>query len=81
MGVESPTEGKVEINVDGTWKSPKNAIEAKDYGMHANYQNVNIAKNLSIAENYFLGRVPLKGKFVDWNTMYTGRKAKARSLI
>ena len=34
MGVESPTEGKVEINVDGTWKSPKNAIEAKDYGMH-----------------------------------------------
>lgn len=21
MGVESPTEGKVEINVDGTWKS------------------------------------------------------------
>lgn len=71
MGVESPTEGKVEINVDGTWKSPKNAIEAKDYGMHANYQNVNIAKNLSIAENYFLGRVPLKGKFVDWNTMYT----------
>lgn len=71
MGVETPTEGKVEINVDGRWESPKNAIEAKNCGMHANYQNVNIAKNLSIAENYFLGRLPLKGMVIDWNKIYS----------
>lgn len=70
MGVEVPTDGKVEINVDGKWVTPKNAIDAKQYGMHANYQNVNIAKNLSIAENYFLGRLPMKGMVVDWNRMY-----------
>ena len=70
MGVEAPTEGKVEINVDGRWECPKSAIDAKELGMHANYQNVNIAANLSIAENYFLGRLPMKGKIVDWNTMY-----------
>lgn len=70
MGVETPTEGKVEINVDGSWESPKNAIEAKNCGMHANYQNVNIAKNLSIAENYFLGRLPRKGMVIDWNKIY-----------
>ena len=70
MGVETPTEGKVEINVDGRWESPKNAIDAKNFGMHANYQNVNIAKNLSIAENYFLGRLPMKGMIIDWNRMY-----------
>lgn len=71
MGVETPTEGKVEINVDGRWELPKNAIEAKNCGMHANYQNVNIAKNLSIAENYFLGRLPLKGMVIDWNKIYS----------
>lgn len=71
MGVETPTEGKVEINCDGVWKSPRNAVDAKNLGMHANYQNVNIAKDLSIAENYYLGRLP-KNKFgiVDWNTVY-----------
>ncbi len=71
MGVESPTEGKVEINVDGSWECPRNAIDAKNLGMHANYQNVNIAGNLSIAENYFLGRLPMKGRIVDWNKMYS----------
>ncbi len=71
MGVETPTEGKVEINVDGKWETPKNAIDAKRCGMHANYQNVNIAKNLSIAENYFLGRMPMKGMIIDWNKIYS----------
>lgn len=71
MGVESPTEGKVEINVDGSWECPRNAVDAKRLGMHANYQNVNIAANLSIAENYFLGRLPMKGRIVDWNRMYS----------
>lgn len=71
MGVETPTEGKVEINVDGKWESPKNAIDAKRCGMHANYQNVNIANNLSIAENYFLGRLPMKGMIIDWNKIYS----------
>lgn len=38
--------------------------------MHANYQHVNIARELSIAENYFLGRLPVtKLKTVDWNLM------------
>ncbi len=71
MGVETPTDGNVEINVDGRWETPKNAIDAKKFGMHANYQNVNIAKNLSIAENYFLGRLPMKGMIIDWNRMFS----------
>lgn len=70
MGVEMPTEGKIEINCDGKWKSPQNAIDAKALGMHANYQNVNIAKDLSVAENYFLGCQPkTKLGTVDWKKM------------
>lgn len=71
MGVETPTAGKIEINCDGKWKSPQNAIDAKNLGMHANYQNVNTARDLGIAENYFLGRLPkTKIGTVNWNEMY-----------
>ncbi len=72
MGVESPDEGVISINCDGEWKSPRNPVESKELGMFANYQHVNIAKELSIAENYFLGRVPkTKLGFVDWKKMYS----------
>lgn len=75
MGIETPTEGKIEINCDGKWDTPHNAIEAKNLGMHANYQNVNIAKDLSVAENYFLGRLPrTKIGAVDWKEMNRSSK-------
>ena len=70
MGVETPTEGTVKINCDGEWKEIHNALESKACGMFANYQHVNIAKELSIAENYFLGRQPNKNGIVDWKKMY-----------
>ena len=70
MGVEKADTGTVSINVDGEWKSPKDVEESRSFGMQANYQNVNIARELSIAENYFLGNIP-KTKFhtVDWKKM------------
>lgn len=71
MGVETPDEGTISINCDGEWKTAKNPVESKDLGMFANYQHVNIAKELSIAENYFLGRLPkTKAGIVDWKTVY-----------
>ena len=78
MGVEAPTEGKVEIFCDGQWRQAKDAIDAKNLGMHANYQNVNIARNLTVAENYFLGRYPkTKAGLVDWGTM----RAESQKII
>jgi ribose transport system ATP-binding protein len=70
MGVETLSKGKIEINIDGQWRAPHSAIDAKAMGMYANYQHVNIAKNLSIAENYYLGRW-VKNRFglVDWPRM------------
>ena len=70
MGVEKPNEGKISLNDNGTWVSDLDALQAQAHGMFANYQHVNIAPDLSIAENYFLGKVP-KTKFgtVDWKKM------------
>lgn len=70
MGVEKPEQGSVSISCDGKWKTPQNAVDSKECGMHANYQHVNIARELSIAENYFLGHIPTtKFKMVDWEWM------------
>lgn len=58
MGVERPDEGKVLMNYNGDWIENTSALEAQSHGVYANYQHVNIAPDLSIAENYFLGRQP-----------------------
>ena len=74
MGVEKPDEGKISMNYDGKWIVNNNALEAQEHGVYANYQNVNIAPDLSIAENYYLGRQPTKGGIVDWNKMAADSK-------
>lgn len=71
MGVERPDEGKVLMNYNGDWIENTSALEAQSHGVYANYQHVNIAPDLSIAENYFLGRQPrTKLGMVDWKKMY-----------
>lgn len=70
MGIETPDSGSVEININGEWRTPKSAIEAKELGMQANYQHVNIARELSVAENYFLGNMKTnKLGIVDWKAI------------
>ena len=70
MGVEKPDKGRVLMNYDGEWVVNTSAVEAQKHGVFANYQHVNIAPDLSIAENYFLGNQPkTKLGMVDWKTM------------
>lgn len=70
MGVEKPDRGKISMNYNGQWVGNSNALEAQEHGVYANYQSVNIAPDLSVAENYFLGRQP-RTKFgtVNWKKM------------
>ena len=70
MGVEKPDEGKITMNYNGEWVVNATAVDAQAHGVFANYQHVNIAPDLSIAENYFLGRQPkTKLGLVDWKKM------------
>ena len=69
MGVEKPNAGTIRMQYNGEWIVNNDALEAQSHGVFANYQNVNIAPDLSIAENYFLGRQPKNGLFVDWKKM------------
>lgn len=58
-----------EVLVDGkeiSITSPQAAIRA---GITVIYQELNMAKDLSVAENVFLGAYPLKNGVIDWKTM------------
>jgi ribose transport system ATP-binding protein len=68
MGVYQKTSG--EIYVDGVKVDIRNPIDAKELGLGAVYQDVTIANHLTVAENFFLGRLPVnKFGLVDWRTM------------
>ena len=71
MGVEKPDKGKITMNYDDRWIVNNNALEAQDHGVFANYQHVHIAPFLSIAENYYLGRMPrTRLGTVDWKKAF-----------
>ncbi len=66
MGVYSSFDSG-EIYIDGKKAEIKNPIQSQKYGLAAVYQDLNLAHNLSVGENFFLGKMPLKRSgFVDW---------------
>ncbi|MDK2897455.1 MAG: ribose transport system ATP-binding protein [Candidatus Atribacteria bacterium] len=45
-------------------------IISKELGIYAVYQEVMVAPDLSVAENFFLGNQPKIGPVIDWKKMY-----------
>ncbi len=44
-------------------------LEAQSHGIVTVYQEINLCPNLTVAENLFVGRQPMKGPFIDWRKM------------
>lgn len=66
-GVYTPTEGTVIMEgKEMKFTSPGQAIDA---GIAVIHQELSIAKDLTVAENIYLGREPKKGKFLDRKKM------------
>lgn len=71
MGVHQLNGGTITLHCGSQWVTPQNTLEAKEYGMYANYQHVNIASTLSVGENYFLGQMPQnKLGLIHWKKVY-----------
>lgn len=67
-GAQPPSEGKVFLDGEQQeFASPEEAIEK---GIATVYQELSLVAGMSVAENIFLGRFPMKGKFVDWKKTY-----------
>lgn len=66
MGVYSNFDSG-EIYIEGKKVEIKSPIQANKFGLAAVYQDVHLANNLSVGENFFLGKIPRKKwGFVDW---------------
>lgn len=52
------------IEVDGAMVSPRSTMDSQNLGVGTVYQEVNLLPNLTVAENLFLGRQPMRGPFV-----------------
>lgn len=63
-----------EMLLDGKPIRPDSPLAAQKLGINAVYQEVNLCPNLSVAENIFIGKQPMKMGRIDWSKL--NRKAE-----
>jgi ribose transport system ATP-binding protein len=78
MGAYSSDSG--EIRVHGEKVDIKSPIHAKSLGLGAVYQDVTLARHLSVGENFFLGKLPKRAGIVDWARVHAETRATCKSL-
>lgn len=66
-GVYKPENG--EIRLEGNSVNVRSPQHAQELGISTVYQEVNLCLNLSVAENIFIGREPMKKGRIDWQAM------------
>lgn len=74
-GVYKPDQGRILLH--GRPVQPRSTLEAQNLGISTVYQEVNLCLNLTVAENIFIGRYPMRNGFIDWPTM----KQNAQKLL
>ena len=79
-GVYHADEGSGDIIYDGKKVQFSNPNEAKKEGIVLIFQELSLVMDLSIAENIYLGSLPMKGIRVDWNKLYDDATAVVKSL-
>lgn len=60
-----------EILLEGKQIHPNSPLEAQRLGISTVYQEVNLCPNLTVAENIFIGRQPMRRGQIDWKTINT----------
>lgn len=65
------------IKLDGTEVEPASTADSQRLGIGTVYQEVNLLPNLTVAENLFLGRQPMRGGFIARKRM----NAEARAVL
>jgi len=58
-----------EMLLEGKPIRPDSPLAAQKLGINTVYQEVNLCLNLSVAENVFIGKEPMKLGRIDWKTM------------
>lgn len=58
-----------EMSLEGRPIRPDSPLAARKLGINAVYQEINLCLNLTVAENIFIGREPMKAGRIDWKAM------------
>lgn len=67
-GAIRPTEGSFYLDDEElSFHSPQDAIRR---GISTVYQELSLVQGLTVAENILMGRLPMKGKVIDWKRTY-----------
>ncbi|WP_133650450.1 sugar ABC transporter ATP-binding protein [Paraburkholderia flava] len=69
-----------EIRLGGEAVRFATPLEAEAAGIRTLYQEVNLCPNLSVAENIFAGRQPVKRGAIDWKTIHTRAREALANL-
>lgn len=69
-----------EIELDGESVDPKSTHHSQTLGIGTVYQEVNLLPNLTVAENLYLGRQPMRGPFVDRRKMNSAARETVRDF-
>ena len=77
-GVETPDGG--EVRLGGKKIQANSVLEAQDLGISTVYQEVNLCPNLSVSENIFIGRFPMRGPVIDWSAMHDQARNVLKAL-
>lgn len=78
-GAQSLDEG--EIIFKGKTLPRLTPRDARELGIGATYQEINLVRQLSVAENVFFGSLPTRGSgLLDWRKLYRDAKALLASL-
>jgi ribose transport system ATP-binding protein len=77
-GAYQPDSG--EIYLHGKPVRIENPHDGQMMGISVVYQELNLVPMLSVAENMFLGRYPMKNGMVDWDRMYSEARALLKEL-
>lgn len=62
------------VILDGEQVTVKSPQEAQNAGISTVYQEVNLCPNLSVAENIYIGREPMKFGSIDWREIHKRAK-------
>lgn len=68
MGVCAKDSGKIFLN--GFAYDIRSPIKAKELGLAAVYQDVMLARQLSVGENCFMGSLPQRNALIDWRLVH-----------
>lgn len=77
-GDQMPSSGQVMLNGEPVVISNPN--DALDKGIATVFQELSLVPGITVAENIYSGRLPLKHGMVDWKTMYRNTDALLKDL-